>query len=137
MCVESKSQSYLSFGRHNARTVLDCRIGLPKPIAACLPLVTAHSCVCSWTRTCCNTTRCGLQRARGTSTSALIRMKLFALAVEWSPTSSAVEDLSSGTSREGTTGLRALRRDLGTEYQRTRKNLPTAPRAPSMRASHS
>ena len=48
MSVESKSQSYLSFGRHNARTVLDCHIGLPKPMTACLPLVTALNCEFSW-----------------------------------------------------------------------------------------
>jgi hypothetical protein len=31
-------------------------------MVACLPLVTALSCVCSLIRTCCSTTRCGLRR---------------------------------------------------------------------------
>ena len=50
------------------------REGFHKPIVACLPLVTAHNYVCSLIRTCCSTTRCGLLRERGTTTSVQIRM---------------------------------------------------------------
>ena len=60
--------------------------GLTKPMTACLPLVTAHNCVCLLIRTCCNTTRCGLQRERGTTTSVLRPLTLCASLVAWSPT---------------------------------------------------
>jgi hypothetical protein len=63
-------------------------IGLPKPNAACLPLVTAHNCVCSLIRTCCSTTKCGLLQEHGTTTSVLRPLTLCVLLVVLSPTSS-------------------------------------------------
>ena len=45
--------------------------GLPKPTAACPRLVTQLNCACSWTQTCCSTTRCGPQPEPGMTTSVL------------------------------------------------------------------
>ena len=53
------------------------------------PLVTAHNCVCSLIRICCNTTRYELQRERGTTTSVQTRMTSCAFLVVWSPTRNA------------------------------------------------
>ena len=52
-------------------TDLTVRNGLLKPMVACLPLVTAHNCVCLLIRTCCSTTRCGLLQERGMTTLVL------------------------------------------------------------------
>ena len=50
--------------------------GLPKPMTACLPLVTALNYVCSLTRTCCSMTRYGLLQELGMTTSVRTRMTL-------------------------------------------------------------
>ena len=62
------------------------RIGLLKPNLACLPLVTALNYECSLIPTCCNTTRCGLLRERGTTTSVQRLLTSCALLVALSPT---------------------------------------------------
>ena len=59
---------------------------LPKPRAACHPLITAHNCACLLTRTCCSTTRCGLLRERGTTALMRTRMTSCVLLMAWSPT---------------------------------------------------
>ena len=67
------------------------REGLPKPIAACLPLVTAHSCACSLIQTCCSTAKCGLLRERGTTTSVHHLRTLFVSLAASSPTCNALD----------------------------------------------
>ena len=55
-------------------------------LAACLPSVMQPNCGCLLILTCCNTTKCGLLRARGTTTSVQHPRTFCELAVEWSPT---------------------------------------------------
>ena len=69
------------------------REGFHKPIVACLPLVTAHSCACLLIRTCCSLMKCGLLQERGTTTLVLRLLTLFVLLVASSPTSSAADGL--------------------------------------------
>ena len=67
------------------------REGFHKPIVACPRLVTAHNCVCSLIRICCNTTRCGPLRERGTTTLVLHLRTSCVSPVASSPTCNALD----------------------------------------------
>ncbi len=69
------------------------RTGFHKLSVACLRLVTALNCVCLLIQICCNTTRCGLQRERGTTTSVLLLLTLCVSQVEQPPIKSALDSL--------------------------------------------
>jgi len=103
VAIQRETQGALVFPRHSQcrllenlqrcsneqgceSTDLTVRKGLPKPIAACLPLVTAHSCAYLLIRICCSTTRCGLLQEHGTTTSVLHLQTSCVLPVELSPT---------------------------------------------------
>ena len=75
--------------RRGKPTLFSLSNRLSKAMAACLPLVIQINCACLLIQTCCNTTKCGLQQERGTTTSVQHLQTSCVLQVASSPISSA------------------------------------------------